>query len=133
MSYNQSFLETPGYKERREDRKRERRERGERESGYNCVTFELFARPAILKMMSKSFKTRDNVHAILNSDIINTDNREVYARVRLSNQNNKTYATITGNQGSGILQSMSLADGLVKCPANKKILRKGTKVQVIKL
>ncbi len=97
------------------------------------VTFELFARPAILKMMSKSFKNRDNVHAILNSDIINTDNREVYARVRLSNQNNKTYATITGNQGSGILQSMSLADGLVKCPANKKILRKGTKVQVIKL
>ena len=33
MSYNQSFLETPGYKERRG----KEREGGEIESGYNCV------------------------------------------------------------------------------------------------
>ena len=97
------------------------------------VTFELFARPAILKMMNKDFKNRNTIQAILNSDIVNTDNREVYARVQLNNKNNKTFATITGEQGSGILQSMSLADGLVKCPARQKILKKGAVVQVIML
>tara|TARA_Y100001970_G_scaffold294145_1_gene447506 strand:- start:6349 stop:7587 length:1239 start_codon:yes stop_codon:yes gene_type:complete len=97
------------------------------------VTFELFARPAILKMMNKNFKNRESIQAILNSDIINSDKREVYARVQLSSRNNQIFATITGNQGSGILQSMSLADGLVKCPATKKTLKKGSLVQVITL
>ena len=97
------------------------------------VTFELFARPAILKMMNKNFRNRKSIPAILNSDIINSDKREVYARVQLSIRNNNTFATITGNQGSGILQSMSLADGLVKCPSNKSVLKKGSIVQVIVL
>jgi molybdopterin molybdotransferase len=97
------------------------------------VTFELFAKPAILKMMGKNPLSRETIKAKLVDSIYNSDKREVYARVTLHKRKNIFYASTTGAQGSGILQSMSKADGLAKCPSNKKLLKKGEYVEVILL
>ena len=97
------------------------------------VTFEIFAKPAVLKMMGQDPNDLRTVEAILKNDIINADGREVYARVSLKKTNGKYYATTTGNQGSGILQSMSRANGLAICPSNMKSMNKGKKIKVILL
>jgi molybdopterin molybdotransferase len=82
-------------------------------------------------MMGRDPNNIQTVEAILKNNIINADGREVYARVSLKKTKDKYYATTTGNQGSGILQSMSLANGLAICPSNKKSINKGKKVKVI--
>jgi molybdopterin biosynthesis enzyme len=43
------------------------------------------------------------------------------------------YARLTGSQSSGILTSMSLANGLVIIPEEKKTVNKGETVQALML
>ena len=44
------------------------------------VTFELFARPAILKMMGKKNLTKPTVEAVMEESIVNNDGRRIFAR-----------------------------------------------------
>ena len=89
-----------------------------------------FARPAIMKMMGKNARTLPTIEAILDDDIENTDGRRVYARVQLYKQNDKVHAHLTGSQGSNLLTSMTLANGLAICPENYSKLAKGDQVVV---
>ena len=89
-----------------------------------------FARPAIMKMMGKNARALPTIEAILDDDIENTDGRRVYARVQLYKQNDKVHAHLTGSQGSNLLTSMTLANGLAICPENYSKLAKGDQVVV---
>jgi molybdopterin molybdotransferase len=97
----------------------------------SMVTFELFARPAILKMMGRKDLGRLTVEATLEQDITNGDGRRVFARVRLTGKAGGFRAYLTGPQGSGILTSMSGADGLAVVPEDCAVARAGSRVQVI--
>lgn len=99
----------------------------------SMVTFELFARPAIFKMMGKKNFTKPTVEAILNDSVVNTDERRVYTRAIVEKHNGQYFAQTSGPQGSGILTSMSLSNGLVIVPEDKKVVRKGEIVRVIML
>ena len=96
----------------------------------SMVTFEQFARPAILKMMGKSNFAKPSIPAVIEDDIVNTDGRRIFARVVVAKRNGKYYARLTGRQGSGILTSMAKANGLAVIPENTKRVKKGDVVQV---
>ena len=99
----------------------------------SMVTFELFARPAILKMMGKKNLTKPTVEAVIEEPIVNTDGRRVYTRAVVEKRGGQYFARLTGPQGSGILTSMSLANGLVIVPEDKAEVKAGEVVQVIML
>ncbi len=99
----------------------------------SMITFELFARPAIFKMMGKKNLTKPIIEAVIEQRIINTDGRRIYSRAVVEKRHGQYFARLTGPQGSGILTSMSLANGLVIVPEDKAEVKAGEKVQVMML
>jgi molybdopterin molybdotransferase len=99
----------------------------------SMVTFELFVRPSILKMMGKKNLAKPTVEAVLENSIVNNDGRRVLARAVVRERNGKYFARLTGPQGSGILTSMSSANGLVIVPEDKEKVAAGDVVQVMML
>ncbi len=99
----------------------------------SMVTFEMFARPAILKMMGKRNLTKPTIEAILEDRILNSDGRRVFTRAIIERREGKYYARLTGPQGSGVLTSMSLANGLVIVPEDVTEARPGATVRVMML
>jgi len=97
------------------------------------VTFELFARPAILKMMGKKNLAKPTIEAVIDEPIVNEDGRRIFARAVVEKRGSQYFARLTGPQGSGILTSMSLANGLVVVPEDKPRVKAGDVVQVMML
>ena len=96
----------------------------------SMVTFEQFARPAILKMMGIKNTAKPTIKAIIDDDVLNNDGRRIYARVIVSKTDNTFHAHLTGPQGSGILSSMIKANGLAIIPENTSGVKAGDIVQV---
>ncbi len=97
------------------------------------VTYELFGRPAVLKLMGRTDFSRPVVEAVAAEDIPG-DRRRVYARVIVRRQADGRYvARLTGPQGSGILTSMALANGLAVVPEGSAGVKAGETVRVILL
>jgi len=97
------------------------------------VAFELFARPAILKMLGKTRLEKPTVEATLLDDIRRKDDRRHYLRVTLEERGGEYFARLTGDQGSGILLSMVKAQGLAIIPEDADHLPAGARVQVMML
>jgi molybdopterin molybdotransferase len=97
------------------------------------VSFELFVRPALLKMMGKKAIAKPTVEAILEENVKNNAGRRIYDRAIVEKRDGHYYARLTGPQGSGILSSMSLANSLVLIPEERKEIKKGETVQALML
>ncbi len=96
----------------------------------SMITFEQFARPAILKMIGKKVLAKPTIRAIIDGDITNTDGRRVFARVVVTRRSGQYYASLTGPQGSGILTSMVKANGVAVIPESSKGVKSGDMVDV---
>ncbi|MBW2148184.1 MAG: molybdopterin molybdotransferase MoeA [Deltaproteobacteria bacterium] len=94
------------------------------------VTFELFVRPALRKMMGHNQLFRPTVEAIMDEDYRQKRGRKNFLRVVLSLKDGKVHASLTGEQGSGILRSMVLANGLAIISEETTKVRKGEKIRV---
>ena len=94
------------------------------------VAFEELVRPAILKMIGYKDFNKPTVKAILEDDIINNDRRRVYARAIVTSRDGCYYASLTGDQGSGILTSMAHANGLAIYPEDVEVMKAGEEVDV---
>ncbi len=99
----------------------------------SMVTFELFVRPAILKMMGKKNLTKPTIEAVVENSVVNRDRRRIFARVIVEKRRGQYFARLTGPQGSGILTSMTLANGLMVIPEDKTEVVAGDIVQVMML
>lgn len=99
----------------------------------SMITFELFVRPSILKMMGKKNLAKPTIEAVLEDSIVNSDGRRILARAVVKERDGRYFARLTGPQGSGILTSMSLANGLVIIPEDKARMEAGDVVQVMML
>ena len=99
----------------------------------SMITFELFARPAMLKMMGKTNLTRPTVEVPRESRIKNSDSRRIFARAIVRKEGDRLYAKTTGPQGSGILTSMSMANALVIVPEDVAAVKEGDVVKAIML
>jgi len=96
----------------------------------SMVTFEQFARPAMFKMMGRNDIEKETIQAIMDDDVINSDGRRIYLRVIVSKRDDTYHARITGPQGSGVLTSMSKANGLAIVPENTSGVKAGDVVKV---
>jgi molybdopterin molybdotransferase len=96
----------------------------------SMITFEQFARPAILKMMGKKVLAKPTIRATIEGDIANTDGRRLFARVMVTRRSGQYRASLTGPQGSGILTSMAKANGLAVIPESSKGVKAGDMVEV---
>jgi molybdopterin molybdotransferase len=100
------------------------------------VSFEMFVRPAILKMMGWTDWRRPAVEATLMDEIQHKDTRRHYLRVHIEQDREHAgeyRAYLTGGQGSGILSSMVRANGLAIIPEEWTHVPANTQVQVIML
>jgi molybdopterin molybdotransferase len=96
------------------------------------VTFELFVRPALLKMGGRRRLTRPRVRARTLEVIPNPGSRRGYLRVQLEATADGLGARLTGEQGSAILRSMVAADGLAVVPPDT-VVPVGAEIEVIQL
>lgn len=99
----------------------------------SMVTFEVFARPVILKMMGKKNLTKPKVKAVIENTIENSDGRRIFVRVVVTKRDGQYFAALTGHQGSGILTSMVQANGLAIVPEDVEVIKPGDVVEVMML
>jgi len=97
------------------------------------VTFEVFARPAMLKMMGRENLAKPMIEAIIEEPIANDGGFRIFARAIVEERNGQYFARLTGPQGSGILTSMSRANGLVVVTEDRLRVEKGETVPVMML
>ncbi len=93
----------------------------------SLVVFELFVRPALLKMAGHTHLFRPTFKAVLGESVTNRDGRVNYMRAILKVSDGEITAQTTGPQGSGILHSLVLANGLITIPT-ATTLQAGEKV-----
>ena len=90
----------------------------------SMVSFETFARPAILKMMGHSALGRDLIDVEL-SESIDSDGRESYIRAVVTHNSEGYSARTTGGQGSHMITSLVKANALVIVPEGVKFVASG--------
>ena len=91
------------------------------------VGYEVFVRPAILKMSGISTVPRYKIKAHLEGEI-SSDGRESYLRGVLRYLDGEWIARLTGHQGSGNLLSLVHANALLIIPAGVKSLPAGAEI-----
>ncbi|MEE9185666.1 MAG: molybdopterin molybdenumtransferase MoeA, partial [Candidatus Binatia bacterium] len=99
----------------------------------SAVTFLLYARPALLKMMGYKSLYLPVIHATLEHEIKKTKGLKEFIRCHLRDDDGRSFAFSTGTQSSGVLHSLSLAQGLIVGKEEEALLPKGSLVPVILL
>ena len=97
------------------------------------VTFELFARPAIRKMLGHKLLFRRAIELEVCERIELRPELKHFLRVTIEHHAGKLRARLTGPQGSGILTSMAKADALLIVPEEKQIVEEGELLRAIVL
>jgi molybdopterin molybdotransferase len=97
------------------------------------VCFYLYARPALLKMAGRTRVGLPRVKARCGVDIKIAQDLTEFVRVKIERDGESLSAAPTGNQGSGILSSLSRADGLLIGPSATTLLKAGDYATVLLL
>ena len=97
------------------------------------VTFELLVRPLLLRLGGRSELARPEIEAVAGEAFRKKPGREHYLRVFLEKRGREVVATTTGSQSSGVLRSMTLADGLLVFPSDASEISTGACARVIVL
>lgn len=96
----------------------------------SMVTFEVFVRPALLRMAGAASADRPTVTAELAEDIEKAPGKTHFIRARLRRNGARLSAAPTGSQDSGVLTSMVNADGLIVLAQDATGVKAGTMVDV---
>jgi len=94
------------------------------------VTFEQLVRPALLALAGHRALHRPRITATLGETLTKKAGRLHFVRVRLEREGHEVVARTTGNQSSGVLRSMTEAQGLLIFPAEATRLAEGEPAQV---
>ncbi len=97
------------------------------------VTFELFVRPAIRKMLGLANPYRGTVSVRISEAYRSGTSRRDFVRATVEQRDGKLTASATGSQGSGILTSMAKANALVIVPSEMREVAEGETLQAILL
>jgi len=96
----------------------------------SMVTFEVFVRPALLRMAGAAELGRPVVMAELTEPIRKARGKTHFVRGRLAVEGERTVVTPTGSQDSGVLTSMVKADGLIVLDRDAEGAERGRQVDV---
>jgi len=94
------------------------------------VGFEVFARPLILKLLGVESEPRPMVKARLTQRVASTLGRRVFLRVKVFEKEGDFFAEPIRVRGSGILTTMTKANGYVIIPENREGVDQGELVTV---
>jgi len=95
------------------------------------IGFEVFARPLIFKMLGlKQEEYRPVVKAKITKRISTTLGRKTYVRVSVSKRDEEFFAEPISARGSGMISTMTNANGYVIVPENREGLDEGETVSV---
>jgi len=95
------------------------------------ICFEMYVRPLIKKFLGDKNLFRDKIQARALEDYDHIEGRTDFVRVYLENTEDGIYFKHTGMQGSGILRSMSVADGIAVFPEDRGKIEKDSTIDVI--
>lgn len=94
------------------------------------ISFEMFVRPAILKMQGQKEDTRKEAEAVSETDINKNKGVRHFLRAKTRWVKGRYLTKLSGPQGSAMLKSMSLANSLIILEEGRGFVKKGTKVKV---
>ncbi len=95
------------------------------------IGFEVFARPLICRMLGlKRKESRPVVKAKITRRVTATLGRKTFVRVRVFQKNGELFAEPVSARGSGIISTMTKANGYVVVPENREGLEEGESVSV---
>jgi molybdopterin molybdotransferase len=97
------------------------------------VCFELFVRPAMLKMQGRTDLERARVAAITQDALSNPPHLEQYFRGIASRRDGEVTVRLTGDQGSHVLSSMADANCFIVVPQGTSEVPAGSRVEIIPL
>jgi molybdopterin molybdotransferase len=97
------------------------------------VCFELFVRPALVKMMGREERGRPRVQVYFEEDVRNHFGRMHAMRVSLEQTERGWLARSVGAQGSGLVSSLAKADALALIGPESEGVRAGETVEAIVL
>ncbi len=96
----------------------------------SVVCFEEFVRPALLKMGGRREVFRPEVEVRCGAEIRRSPDRVHFVRVTVKREGCEVFAYPTREQGSGILTSVSLADGLLVVRSGDEPVRRGRRLRM---
>jgi molybdopterin molybdotransferase len=102
-------------------------------SGYPVAAmfgFEAFVRPTILRFLGIEEEPRPKLQAKLTRRVVSALGRRVYLRVHVFQKENGFFAEPIRTKGSGILSTMTRANGYVVIPEDREGLKEGETVVV---
>ncbi len=97
------------------------------------VTFELFVRPAIRKMLGHRALFRQTTAVRVVEEITLGPRLQHFLRVTLAAADGELEARLTGSQSSGVLTSMARADALLVVGEDQRAVYKGETLPAIRL
>ncbi len=92
------------------------------------VGFEVFARPALMRLAGRLPEERARVQVTL-GEPVESDGRESFLRAIVEHREGRSTARLTGHQGSGNLLSLVEANALLLVPAGVKSLPVGSQAE----
>lgn len=97
------------------------------------VSFEVFVRPAIRRMLGAEHLYRSLVRATLTKPFTKTEGKRSYVRARIEVRDGAYAVTPVGGQGSHLVADLALANALIVAPEHADYVPAGVTVSVMML
>ena len=94
------------------------------------VSFEQFVRPSLLKMQGHKKIFRQTAKAVCAQEVQKSAGFKHFIRAVVKKEKDQYIASVTGDQGSGILKSMVMANALIVMGENETRIKKGAQVTI---
>jgi molybdopterin molybdotransferase len=94
------------------------------------VSFEQFVRPSLLKMQGQTKIFRQTIKAVCAQKVQKSAGFRHFIRAVVKKEKDQYIASVTGDQGSGILKSMVMANALIVMGENETRIKKGSQVTI---
>ncbi len=98
-----------------------------------AVTFELFGRPVIRKMLGHTRLLRPQIEVVVEDGVSERISRRHYVRARVEWRDGRPLARTTGNQGSNIMTSLLDANAFIIVPEGGTTIYPGDTARAIML
>jgi molybdopterin molybdotransferase len=98
-----------------------------------AVTFELFGRPVIRKMLGNTRLQRPLIDVVVEDGVGEQVSRRHYVRAHVTWRDGRFVAHTTGNQGSNILTSLLNANAFIVVPEGGTLIRPGDTARAMML
>jgi molybdopterin molybdotransferase len=95
------------------------------------VSFEMFIRPSLMKMMGRRELGRPEINAVLEAEVRGPRDKAQFARVSVRRTSSGWAAAPTGGRGSNLISTVSRANGLAVIPPGTEIALAGSSVRVL--